>query len=305
MEQKRRKLFSSSPVRRKLFTSDNTTDQVTRRKLFSSDNRRKLFSVEEDPIKPDEIKKVICMDCGYSMETKASTTKIVCPKCGGTRFNVIPDKAKVEDPSLEKSEEQKEEENGKDPEEREFSEPSNKLEEKLKTYSGKTIPGEEINKLFSETGLNADDLVEKGFASYTDNSDIKILDTAYLQSKLFSKLIISVTKILDLDPIDKPKEEIIDKLAEKDDFEPKSIVLIKKAHSLPIMRESGFSDTVEWINDSGIKNDLHLEFGGSQMDLDKFKEILSERYDDAPEDIIDKLNENNIIKVFGDKVEIL
>ena len=89
-------------------------------------------------------------------------------------------------------------------------------------------------------------------------------------------------------------------------MEPKSVVLIKKAHSIsPVIRENGFSETDEWIKDSGIQNDLHLEFGGSQMDLAKFKDILSERYEDAPEDIIDKLKQNDIIKVYGDQVEVL
>ena len=281
MEQKRRRLFSSTPIRRKLFAFDNTT----RRKLFSDENLS------------NEIRTLVCRDCGYSIQTKSSTTRIACPKCGGTRFNVVYKKAEVNDPSIEEPE---------DTEEREFSDiPSNELERKLKMYSGKTAPGKEIDKIFSDTGYKAGDLVEKGFARYMDNDNVKVLNTAYLQSKLFSKLIVSVTKILDLDPINKPKEEIIEGLARRSDLEPKSIVLIKKAHSIPLIKESGFSDTLEWINDSGIKNDLHLEFGGSQMELDKFKEILSERYDDAPEDIIDKLNEDNVIKVYGDKVEIL
>lgn len=283
MGQRTYKLFSSSApqIRRSIFSSF-----PGRRKIFSS-NRRKLFSDEGITLK-----KVTCMDCGYSMETAASTTNLVCPKCGGKRFNVDSTKC-VSSEELDNEDQ------------REFSEPSNNFEKKLKMYSGMSIPEKEMDKLFSDTGYNTSDLIEKGFARVTDDDRVKICDTAYLQSKLFSKLIVSVTKILDLDPINKPKEEIIDEMCRHRDIEPKSIILIKKAHSLPIMRESGFSDTLEWIKDSGIKNDLHLEFGGSQMDLDKFKTILSERYDDAPEDIIDTLSTNGIIKVFGDKVEIL
>lgn len=282
---------------------------IERRKLFSSTPvRRKLFS-------DNSIKTVICMDCGYVMTTNSTTAHLYCPKCGGKRFNVINEMTEVAD-TEKKSDNRRslfeanikatrESGEGVD-EQKEFSEPSDKLEEKLKLYSGKIISEEEVDKVFSETGYDIKDLVQKGFASITEDDQVKISDTAFLQSKLFSKLIISVTKILDLDPIDRPKKEFIDMLAEKKCLEPKSIMLIKKAHSIsPIIKESEFSDTDEWIRDSGIQNDLHLEFGGTQMELDKFKDILSERYDDAPEDIIDKLSNNNVIKLQGNIVEII
>lgn len=299
--QERRKLFSSSttpPVRRKLFTDNNVSSPT----------------IEEKGTKEKNLRTVICLDCGYVTTTDKTTTHLFCPKCGGHRFNVIskmtnpePIKEKAVRRSLFKK--SKEEAAGIVNEEegqKEFSEPSNEFEKKLKVYSGKILSGDEVDRLFSDTGNNVEDLIQKGFAEVTEDNKVKIYDTAYLQSKLFSKLIISVTKILDLDPIDKPKREIIEELAEKRCMEPKSIMLIKKAHSIsPIIRESGFSETDEWIKDSGIQNDLHLEFGDSQMDLQKFKDILAERYDDAPEDIIDKLKENNIIKVYGDQVEIL
>lgn len=283
---KRRKLFSSTPSRRKLFSSDNN--------LVNSNISPKSMTV-------------ICMDCGYMMDTTATTTSsLYCPKCGGKRFSVvkgmtnvdeIKDKSSKRRSLFDKFNERQEQE--------EFLTPSDKLEEKLKTYSGKIISDKEINKIFSDTGYNKEDLVEKGFAQVVEDNNVKIYDSAYLQSKLFSKLIVSVTKVLDLDPIDKPKSDIIDMLSERGCMDSKSITLIKKAHSIPIIREGEFSETDEWIKDSGIQNDLHLEFNGNQMELDKFKEILSERYDDAPEDIIDKLSENNIIKIQGNIVEIL
>lgn len=276
---------------------------TSRRKLFSSTPvRRKLFS--------DNLKKeVMCMDCGHVIITDSSTTLLYCPKCGGKRFNVISNmtskEVKSEQPRtrrslFEASDIEKDKE--------EFSNPSNELEEKLKTYSGKEYSEEGINKLFSSTGLTTKDLVQKGFAYITDNDKVKIHDTAFIQSKLFSKLVISVTKVLDLDPInDGPsKEGVINSIIEKKCLEPKSVMLIKKAHGIcPIVKESEFSETQEWIKDSGIQNDLHLEFGGSELELDKFKDILSERYDDAPEDIIDKLSENGIINIQGKVVEIL
>ena len=67
---------------------------TTRRKLFSSTPRKKLFSTMEEE---NTLKTVMCMDCGYKLETASTTTKIYCPKCGGTRFSVysIPESPEV------------------------------------------------------------------------------------------------------------------------------------------------------------------------------------------------------------------
>lgn len=299
--------------------------KVERRKLFSSSvsPRRKLFSgLNEGGVTQAEYKKVQCRDCGYIMDTLATTTNFLCPKCGAVnRFNVLeltpspdntPEAVQVEVSKIEEVEKgfsRRSLFGGEDNAiQKEFSEPSNELEEKLKEFSGKTIEESEVVKAF---GIPAEDLIEKGFASITEDNKVTIPETAFLQSKLFSKLIVSVTKILDLDPIEGPKEDVIDMLESKGSLGPKGIMLIKKAHSLPLteeMKEVEFSSTEEaedWIKDSGIIGDLKIEFGNSAMGIKEFTKILEERYDDAPDNIIDILIDRGVIKIQGNQVDIM
>ena len=278
---------------------------MERRKLFSSPTpiRRKLFSEVT-------LKTVQCMDCGYTMETASNTTDLACPKCGGTRFNVLSTSVSPEntpEPVVEETKEFSRRSLFGDEIQKEFSEPSNNLEEKLKEYSGKTLNDEEVQKEFSMT---SDELIEKGFAMTTEEG-IKIYETAYLQSKVFSRLIISMTKILDLDPAVniEPKESILESMSEK--VSPKCIMLLRKAHNLPpkeiIMSESesdSENNVSDWAKDSGICNDLRLEFGGSEMGIKDFMKVLDERYSDAPEGIIDHLISTGVINIQGNQVSI-
>lgn len=266
---------------------------MERRKLFSSvPQRRKLFSSNQSGVSVPQIKKVICQDCGYSMDTLEITSALYCPKCGGKRFNVVSSTVAPEG--------QKEFSRRSlfgESEQREFSQATNPLEEKLKYYSGKVLTNDQVEKYFSSTGMSSSDLVEKGFADVVGEDSIRVLDTAFMQSKLFSKLIISVTKELDLDPITCPKEDIIESLENKGSLSPRGIVLIKKAHSIPLVREASFSDNVmeEWAIDSGILNDIRLEFGGRNMSVSEFQEVLNSRYDDAPCEILPYLIEKGIV----------
>lgn len=283
---------------------------MERRKLFSSSvsTRRKLFSEVA-------LKTVQCMDCGYIMETASGTTNLACPKCGGDRFNVlsipVSPESTPEPVIVEKQKEEVKEFSRRslfgDEIQKEFSEPSSSLEEKLKEYSGKTLSDDAVQKEFSMT---SDELVEKGFAMITEEG-IKISETAYFQSKVFSRLIISMTKILDLDPAVniEPKESIIESMSEK--VSPKCIMLLRKAHNLPpkevIMSdsESKKEDNIsDWAKDSGICNDLRLEFGGSEMGIKDFMKVLDERYSDAPEGIIDHLISTGVINIQGNQVSI-
>ena len=308
--------------RRKLFSASNSTAGVTRRKLFSGNEGGASQNVFEGG---KDIRRIQCRDCGFIMETAAATTDLVCPKCGSkNRFNVLslnptsavnPEAVKVEVKEIE-------EVTGKKPTpgqlkeasksftdrrslfgdsefQKEFSEPSDDFEMKLKKYSGKVLKEGEVQKLFSCT---PEELEEKGFAKIDENGN----NNAFLYSKLFSKLIISVTKVLDLPSIDKPKEDIIEELEHKQAIPEKGIILIKKAHRIPI--EASFSSTDEtesWIKDSGIIGDLRLEFGGSSMGIKEFTKLLDERYDDAPENIIDILIQKGVIKIQGNQVDIL
>ena len=312
--------------RRKLFSASNSTAGKTRRKLFSGNEGGASQNVFEGG---KETKKLQCRDCGFILETAATTTDIVCPKCGSkNRFNILSlTPTPAVDPEAVKVEVKKiEEVTGKKPTpgqlkeasksftdrrslfgdsefQKEFSEPSDDFEMKLKKYSGKVLKEGEVQKLFSCT---PEELEEKGFAKIDENGNTKIDNNAFLYSKLFSKLIISVTKVLDLPSIDKPKEDIIEELEHKQAIPEKGIILIKKAHRIPI--EASFSSTDEdesWIKDSGIIGDLRLEFGGSSMGIKEFTKLLDERYDDAPENIIDILIQKGVIKIQGNQVDIL
>lgn len=289
--------------RRKLFSSPAKSDTPTRRKLFSSN---------QSGVTVPQIKKVICQDCGFMMDTLETTATLYCPKCGGTRFNVL-------DSSVVKDAGDTQKEFSEEPkpvrrslfgnlEQKEFSEASNKLEEALKLYSGKELTDSEVEKNFSETGYNKDLLIEKGFASTIGDDKIKILDTAFLQSKLFSKLTISITKELDLDPMeDCCRGDIIRELGNSGSISPKGIMLIRKAHTVPLMREANFSEDImdEWAVDSGVLNDIRLEFGGQNMSIPEFMEIINCRYDDAPGDVLEYLIEKGIlIPRDGDRLDI-
>ena len=258
---------------------------MNRRKIFSDKPRRKIFSSSE-PV----IRTLVCRDCGEEIKTGSSSTNIICPKCGGTRF----DEKRV---SI------------FDREEKTFSTPSNKLERLLKTYSGMEMNTGEADRLFSEVALDSDGLVEKGFAEKTDNG-ILVDPSAYMTEKLFSKLIISITKIMDLPEIES-KESAINDL--RGSLSPKGIMIIKKAHGIaepmhpccpgsPL--EGLFSETSEWAKDSGIENDLEAEFGGEELTMDELFGILNERYDDAPTDIVDYLKNAGIIETQGNMVKV-
>lgn len=289
---------------------------MERRKLFSDQKlvRRKLFSVDDCPKGNSEerMKSVICMDCGYKMDTTSGTTSLVCPKCGGTRFNVelyvfspdnvpepIPEKTENDDSRRKLFSSYAEEE---EKFQKEFSTPSNELELKLKNFSGQAISEDKFQKEFSNL-TTLDDLVEKNFAEVCDSGYVKISDSAYIMSKLFSKITISITKELDLDPsITCPecdKKEVIDKLENINDISPKSLIIIKKVHGIPTENHDE-----EWAKDSGILNDLGIEFGGTSRELPEFKKIIDDRYPDAPDNIMDLLKNKGIIRINGHVVEI-
>lgn len=266
---------------------------MERRKLFSSvPQRRKLFSSNQSGVSVPQMKRVICQDCGYSMDTLEITSTLFCPKCGGKRFNVVSSSI-VPDAQKEFSRRSLFGES----EQKEFSEATTPLEEKLKYYSGKTLTNDQVERFFSSVKMTSQDLIEKGFADVVGEDSIRILDTAFLQSKLFSKLIISVTKELDLDPITCPKEEIIDSLENNGSLSPRGIILVKKAHSIPLVREASFSDNAmeEWAIDSGIINDIRLEYGGRNMSVLELQEILDSRYDDAPCEVLPFLIEKGLV----------
>lgn len=252
---------------------------MKRIKLFSN-SRRKLFSDQE-------LRRVVCADCGCEMETAENVGKILCPECGGKRFNIklfgsAPKKDVAEDPVKE-----------------------SELEIKLKRYSGQTISKTDFEKTFS----NHTDLVEKGFASLEGNN-ATIWSGAYEAERMFSKIIFQVTKVMDLDDdvmhSHCPKIDVINKLAERHALPEKSILILKKAHNLnnlPLVPEEvRFSET--WVEDSKIIPDLKLEYGGERFGIKQFMDILHERYPDAPEDIIDTLTSKGVIEINDNQVRV-
>jgi len=250
---------------------------IERRKLFSSDvppmPRRKLFSTEEqDEHKHEESGvDVICSDCGYGMKTHG-TTNMICPKCGSTRFNVSNRK------SLFESDFQKELKEAKTP-----------LEKKLKEFSGREIGKDLFEKEFSNI-CTLDDLEERGYAVTNEDGGIRISDSAFLESRIFSKIIVSVTKEFDLVPdimMGGDKSEYINNL----DATPKCIAILKKVHGI---RPEG--EAAGWLEDSGVLKDLPAEFGDTKMPKEKFEKIIETRYPDAPEDLLDKLKALGIIR---------
>lgn len=301
--------------RRKLFSQPSS---APRRKLFSTPQppRRKLFFTSEEVSKNDEgitvasEKVLVCQDCGYNTVTDLRTDHMVCPHCGGNRFNVLSQMSETVQEKVGESCECQDKSfsgtrrsifNGEF--QKEFASINNNLEQVLSECSGKSIGVSDLDRLFSDHNIPCthEDIIERGYAELSeDGKEICFSDTAFTQEKLFSKLIITVTKELDLDPVE-DKAAMISRIEESQSLSPKGVFLLRKAHSLPMQSE--FSEG--YLQDSGIANDLKLEYGGTQKSLSEFKSILNEQYDDAPDNILDLLIQAGVIKIYGDKVEIL
>ena len=179
-----------------------------------------------------------------------------------------------------------------------FSETTDPLELKLKEFSGRTLGMEEYTSEFG-----GEDLISRGFAETCGEDSVKINDDAFMQARLFSMITMSVTKTLSLDRDimcgGVSKEEVISGLGDRG-LSPKCIMLIKKAHNIPVEEDEN-----NWISDSGISQDLSSEFGGSEKPLPEFKKIINTRYNDAPSDILDILKNRGIIQVDGEVVKII
>lgn len=177
-----------------------------------------------------------------------------------------------------------------------FSATTDDLELKLKEYSGQTLHAADFASIFGES------LNERYYSVNSETGDYTISPEAFVESRLFSKITISVTKTLELDPavMNEPKEDVISRLEESGKFSPKTIILLKKAHNIP-----ADSDSESYLKDSGIAHDLPFEFGGRSMDKPEFETLMKERYEDAPTDIMDILKNKGILKIDGEKVEII
>ena len=263
-----------------------------RKKLFSMTPRKKLFSEERNGEEGMTLRTLICQDCGTQVESAEHPSRAYCPNCGGKRMRIkfipyseptVPEPVKTE--------------------EREFSIFLSPYEKTLKEFSGKELSKGEFEKVFSD---KADYLLERGFAN-VQGDNIKISETAFEGERLFSKLIIQVTKIMDLDDDivsgKLPKADIIEQLDAHSRIPEKGIILLKKAHGL-IPRESQFCDSSSWLEDSSIIPDLYYEYGNKSFGVKQFIDILRDRYPDAPENIIDILVDKGVIFLDGSQVTI-
>lgn len=176
-------------------------------------------------------------------------------------------------------------------EERMFSEiPEGEFGMLLKEWEGKELDSQYATKIFSGV-----DLVSEGLAENTEDGKIRVFSMANEVEKLFSSLKVTVIKELCLDPIPEPNPaSMIDSLGSSHALPTKTIVLLKKAHGLP--KEVIESETEGWIKDSGIKQDLEHEFEDKNFEEKKLKDILEERYEDAPEGLIEILKTSGVLE---------
>lgn len=262
--------------------------EIRRRKLFSTPTpRRKLFS------EPTVV--AVCHDCGCEITTGDETTTKYCPECGGKRFDIPAAVTKhfsqtgttntrrklfSGTPSVVKTE----------PAARLFSDfGETEFESLLGEWEGKEMDSEYALKVFSGV-----DLVSEGLATESEGEKIKVFSMAKEMEKMFSTLKITVIRELCLDPIPGPDPCCaIDNLASEQSIPAKTIVLMKKAHSLP--KEAIVTSLEGWAKDSGLREDLKEEFGDKDFTEDKLRGILKERYEDAPGGILDYLKESGIV----------
>lgn len=239
----------------------------------------------------------VCPDCGTEFHTEENYVDFcICPNCGGKRCR----KMEIKDADGNSYD------SCEDAVDSMFSDiESDELDELLARHKGKAVDAEDLAAemyamgIYDEVG-GVEGLVENGYAEELREGQIQFSDVADTQRKMFSKLVISVTKEFDLDPIT-DRESVIDSLAER--FPGKPIMILKRAQSTVAPEVTTFSDK-SYLKDSGIESDLKLVYGGQVMTIKDFMNLLSEEYPDAPEDIIDLLESSKAIKVNGGKVII-
>lgn len=271
---------------------------ATRRKLFDDQCSCEDIEVKDDQtpmptnpsgsltsLNPGPEKKEVtykCPDCGHVFTSEEQYVDLInCPECGGNRA-----RKDYVDGNEDKNE---------------LSTP---LDELLSKYEGKSVDPRAIDAELHELGIyeevgGVNGLVDKGYAC-PEGEEIRFSDVSSAQCRLFSKLVISVTKEFDIDPsID--KEAAMDQLAER--YPGKAIMVLKRARTVAEPEVATFSDK-SYLKDSGIEQDLKVAYGGENFSLKDFMSLLAEEYPDAPEDIIDLLESAKTIRVSGGKVLI-
>lgn len=225
-----------------------------------------------------------CPDCGHQFNHPGDENiGIVCPRCGGDRCRLS-------------------ELGQMDPDITSDTYTGDKLDDLLKDAEGKTFSESSLLKLMSKHGINGDIKLfsDTGYANVNNDGSYTFNENALADRRLFSKIVISVVKEFDIDP-NMSREMAINSLSER--MPERSIMLLKRAGGYETPESVNFS-AKDFITDSGIANDLSTEYGGTSLPLKSFMSILSEEYPDAPDNIIDLLVEDKVIKINGSNVQI-
>jgi DNA-directed RNA polymerase subunit RPC12/RpoP len=204
-----------------------------------------------------------CTDCGHTWNLQCDTTSGTrCPNCGGNRVVKV------------------------------TQSDSDTTGEFLSRVAGQTLSLDEATKVFSECGATGtlQDLVDSGYATMTEDSEISFSDTVESEYSLFSGLVISVTKELELPEIPQGQRE--DLISSLSSLSPKGVLLIKRAHQVvPHPSDTGI---VTGLSD---KEKASLGQDGNIMTLQEFLDYIRLKYNDAPENLNDILCKNGIVKI--------
>lgn len=225
-----------------------------------------------------------CPDCGHQFNAPGTENiGVICPKCGGDRCRLS-------------------ELGQMDPDITSDTYVSDKLDGLLEEVEGKTFSETSLLDIMNKHGINGDIKLfsDTGYAYINNDGSYTFNENASADRRLFSKLVISVTKEFDIDP-NMNREMAINSLSER--MPEKSILLLKRAGGYDEPETVNFS-AKDFITDSGIANDLSTEYGGTSIPLKSFMNILNEEYPDAPDNIIDLLVEDKVIKINGSNVQV-
>ena len=265
MKTKRIKLFStSSPF------SGGTGGVSETDKVFAETRRKRISLFSEPQKKKERISlfskttpsgsKGVCKDCGCSVKEFSDR----CPNCGGNRI------VKVSA----------------------FSD-SDTTGEFLERVAGSTLSLDEATKVFSECGVTGtlQDLVDSGYATITEDSEVSFSDTVDTEYRLFGKLVISVTKELELPETSLDQRE--DLIQSMSSLSPRGKLLIMRAHQvIPHPTDIG---TV-----TGLPHEGQDDFDNT-MTLQEFLDYLRTKYNDAPENLQEILCKNGIVEISGSR----
>lgn len=209
-----------------------------------------------------------CTDCGHIWNLQCDTVSGTrCPNCGGNRVVKV------------------------------TQSDSDTTGEFLSRVAGQTLGLDEATKAFSECGApgTLQDLVDSGYATLTEDSEVSFSDTVESEYSLFSKLVISVTKELELPEI--PQDQREDLISSMSSLSPKGVLLIKRAHQvIPHPSDAGI---VTGLSD---KEKASLGQDGNIMTLQEFLDYIRLKYNDAPENLSDILCKNGIVKISDSQI---